>query len=834
MKVPVSWLRELVALPESVDTAAIAEALTRAGLEVEAIEHGAAELSGPIVVARVLDFVEEPQKNGKLIRWCRVDCGSHNTDGEDHRGIICGAHNFAPGDLVVAALPGATLPGDFQISARKTYGHISDGMLCAVDELGIGEDHSGILVLDESALPAGWSLGDDAVEVLGVRDDVLDIELTPDLGYCLSMRGVAREVAQAFGVEFRDPVTRELPGPSDAGYPVRLESERCPLFVAVSVQGVDPGARTPDFIQRRLQQCGMRSISLAVDVTNYVMWELGQPLHAYDADTLQGPIVVRQATPGERLTTLDDVERTLDPDDVLITDDAGPIGLAGVMGGARTEITASTTRIVIEAAHFVPGTVARSARRHNLPSEASKRFERAVDPGAAYAAAHRVADLLVEFGGGTVEPGETIAGQIPAPVSVRFDAATPSRVLGAEVAPERVAQVLRASGVTVEGDGEQLTLTPPSWRPDLRDDNDFVEEVGRKIGLDTIAGRELRAPAGRGRTREQTLRRELGRVLAATGLVEVLTVPFVGERDFDALGYAPDDPRRQAVRVHNPLTDEAPLLRTSLLHGLIEAAKRNASRGFGDTALFEIGRVFHQNEASATTPAPLPGVDARPNDDELTQFARSLPDQPRHVAGLFTGAWMAAGWQGDAAPATWATAVASARVAGRVYGAELDATQAATAPFHPGRCAELRVGDVRVGYAGELHPSVVKALGLPPRSAAFELDLETLLAEAPRTGQVGALSTHPVVKEDVALIVADDVPAVEVAETLREGAGELLESLALFDVFTGEQIGEGRKSLAYALRFRAPDRTLKQAEVTAARDAAIALAGQRLGAALRG
>ena len=347
MRAPVSWLREYAALPTDLDSRRLADALIRAGLEVETVDRVGADLAGPLVIGKVLEFVDEPQKNGKTIRWCHVDVGQHNAQ-SGPRGIVCGARNFSAGDRVVVALPGAVLPGGFAIAARKTYGHTSDGMICSARELGLGEDHTGIIVLDEADLTPGAH----AAPVLGLREDVLDIAVTPDRGYCLSIRGLAREAAQATSVSFTDPVDRPVPLEVSNGYPVELLSEACSLFVALTVTGIDPTLPSPRWLARRVQLAGMRSISLAVDITNYVMLETGQPIHAYDKDTLDGPILVRKAADGEKLTTLDDVVRPLDIDDLVIADRTGPIGLAGVMGGAANELSATTTDVVIEAANF--------------------------------------------------------------------------------------------------------------------------------------------------------------------------------------------------------------------------------------------------------------------------------------------------------------------------------------------------------------------------------------------------------------------------------------------------------------------------------------------------
>ena len=830
MRVPMSWLRDLVTLPANVTTAQLADALTRAGLQVERIEVTGAEVSGPVVVGRVLDFVEEPQRNGKTIRWCQVDVGE-----DAPRGIVCGALNFAVGDLVVVALPGAVLPGGFEISARKTYGHVSDGMICAEDELGLGEDHTGIMVLPELVDGRVPELGSDAMALLQARDEVLEVDVTPDIGYCLSMRGIAREAAQAFNVAFTDPYLVGAWGPHSGGYPIRIETPNCTSFVALTISGVDPDAPTPLWLAARLVASGMRSISLAVDITNYVMLESGQPLHAYDADHLSGPIVVRQAAPGEQLVTLDGTQRKLDVTDMLITDDSGPIGLAGVMGGLTTELVASTRNIVLEAAHFDPISIGATFRRHKLPSEASARFARGVDPALPLAAARTAARLMAELGGGKVEEQYTIVGEVPAMPAQRIRADLPARILGAPISEEQVVEVLRASGVQVSGErddqgGEWLQLVPPTWRPDLVDQYDYVEEVGRKIGFGVVQAEVPRASAGTGLSFAQRSRRAVLQAAADAGFVELITLPFISGDELDRLGLAADDERRKVVRLANPLADNQPFMRTTLLPGLFAAAARNTSRSIDDLAIFECGSAFLANDKGA---APQPDVARRPSDDEIAQVTGSLPDQPRLLAGVLTGNWVPAGWQGPAIKADWRHAVLLAEEAAHAVGLQLTRRAAQRTPWHPGRCAELLIGDQVIGYAGELHPSVVQAFGLPERACAVEFDLDKLIAAAPRGGEVSAISPYPLLKEDVALIVTADIPAAQVRDALVDGAGELLETIRLFDIYTGPQAGEGKKSLAFALGFRAPDRTLTEAEAAAARDAAVAMAAERCGAVQR-
>ena len=674
--------------------------------------------------------------------------------------------------------------------------------------------------------------GRDAAAVLLLRDDVLDIAVTPDRGYCLSLRGLARESAEAFQVGFSDPVARGVPDPVGAGYPIRLEAAACPVFVALTVTGVRADRPSPRWLARRVQLAGMRPISLAVDITNYVMLETGQPIHAYDGDRLAGPIVVRHAERGEKVTTLDDVVRPLEPVDLVIADDSGPIGLAGVMGGATTEISTGTETVVIEAAHFDAMTIARTSRRHKLSSEASRRFERGVDPAATYAAAHRVAELLVELAGGDLAAGETVVGSVPALPPTTLAGDLPARVLGADIGPDQVADFLRAVGVGVEvaeRDPLEFRLTPPSWRPDLRDPYDYVEEVGRLYGYEEIPAVIPRAPVGRGLTRAQRDRRAVSTAVSAAGFVEVLSLPFVADEDGDRLGLPVDDHRRNLVRIANPLADTSPYLRSSLLPGLFAAVARNTSRSNDDLALFETGRVFFARQPAV--PAPRPSVDRRPADDELAAMDDALALQPRHLAAVLTGSWREPDWSGPGEHADWRHAVALVDTIAGAVGLEVSREAAETAPWHPGRCARFTLpGSLApLGYAGELHPAVCRAFGLPARTAAVEIDLDALVASAPPRGDVAAVSPYPVVKEDVALIVDEDVPAGAVAAALQRGGGELLESVRLFDIYTGPQIGDGRKSLAYALRFRAADRTLTEVEAAAARDAAVATAAAELG-----
>ncbi|MDX2540841.1 phenylalanine--tRNA ligase subunit beta [Streptomyces sp. WI04-05B] len=833
MRVPLSWLREYVDLPATQTGRDVQEKLITVGLEVETVEQVGAGLKGPLVVGQVLT-IEELEGFKKPIRFCTVDVGTANGTGEPQE-IVCGARNFAVGDKVVVVLPGAVLPGDFAIAARKTYGHTSHGMICSGDELGMGDDGTGGIIV----LSPEHEVGTDAIELLQLVDEVLDIAVTPDRGYALSLRGIARETAIAYGLPLRDPALLDVPAPNAYGYPVEVADPfACDRFTARTVTGLDPDAQSPIWLRRRLQKAGMRPISLAVDVTNYVMLELGQPLHAYDRSRVQGAIGVRRAEPGEKLTTLDGVTRTLDAEDLLIVDDRGAIGLAGVMGGANTEIDdteGTTTEVVIEAAHFDAITIARTARRHKLASEASKRFERGVDPQAASAAAQRTVDLLVLLAGGTADAGVTEVISPSAPRTISIPANHPDRVAGVEYGRETVVRRLQEVGCDVYGQDE-LLVTVPSWRPDLTDPNDLAEEVIRLEGYENLPSTLPKPPAGRGLTDRQRLHRRVGRALAGAGYVEAPSYPFIGEHVFDQLGLAADDPKRKVVKLANPLSDEEPALRTTLLPGLLGALRRNDGRGSHDLALFETGLVFHpQDELLVAGRLP---VDRRPTDEEVASLTAALPVQPRHAAVVLAGAREQAGWWGKGRPADWADAIEAARSLAVEAGTELLVRAGQYGPWHPGRCAELAVvvdgTEQVIGYAGELHPRVLKALHLPARTCAMELNLDKLEAASSGVPKGPKISTFPVATQDVALVVAREVPHTDVEAALREGAGELLESLRLFDVYeSGEQLGEGRKSLAYALRFRAADRTLTVDEASAARDAAVALAGERTGAVLR-
>jgi len=847
VRIPLSWLREFAQVPADASAEDVMTDLVKVGFEEEAVHRPTDALKGPIVVGQVLSLVKEPQSNGKTINWCQVRVvpeGQEQTltgkgiDPSGVQGIVCGAHNFVEGDKVVVTLPGAVLPGDFHISARKTYGHLSAGMIASVRELGIGEDHDGILVLSRIGLDP--EIGTDAMELLGLYDQAAEINVTPDRGYAFSIRGVAREYAHATGTSFTDPAALvNAPAELSGGYGVKLNDDApiygkpgCDRFVARTVRGVDATRPTPPWMVSRLRLAGIRSISLPVDISNYVMLELGQPNHCYDLDKLSGDIVVRRAVPGEKILTLDGKERALDVEDLLITDDSGAIGIAGVMGGANTEVSDSTTNILVEAAHFDEVSISRARRRHKLPSEASKRFERGVDWQLAGVAAQRVVDLLVELAGGTADEAGTDVGTAPETATIELPAGFAAERIGIAFSEEQITGCLEDLGATVEKTEDGYRVTAPSWRQDLETKEDLSEEIARLVGYENIPATLPVAPPGRGFTRAQQQKRRVVQALADAGLTEVLSYPFVSKAANDTFGVAEEGAERDALKLANPISEEHGYLRTSVLPGLIEAARRNLSRGFRDLALYEAGLVFLPDGKIGT--ASIPPLGAKPAPEVLDGLFDGVPDQPLHLAALMCGHDSPAAAGHAPRPWDWADALDAARLVGDVLGVELVVSQGSHQAFHPGRAAQLalRSGEV-VGYAGELHPKLLAAHDMPARSVAMELDADAIFEAAADVIVAKHISGFPVATQDVALVVPQDVPADAVLAALREGAGELLEDVALFDVYVGKGIEEGKKSLAFGLRFRATDRTLTADEASEAREAAVAVAAERFGAVQR-
>ena len=833
MKVPLSWLAEYVDLPGDATPDSVMAELVKVGLEEEG-SHGFS-VTGPVVVGQVLEFIPEPQSNGKTIRWCQVRVapeGAKAADGgEDVRGIVCGASNFEVGDKVVVCLPGAVLPGDFSIAARSTYGHISDGMMASGRELGLTDDHDGILRLGVIGLDP--KVGTDALELLSLGDTAAEVNVTPDRGYCFSIRGVAREYAHATGVDFRDPIGNAHPEVGH-GFELKVDDPQgirgnvgCDRFVARHVTGVDATKPTPPWMVARLKLAGMRSISLVVDISNYVMLELGQPTHTYDFDKLQGGITVRRAKAGEKLVTLDGQTRTLDVEDLLITDNSGPIGLAGVMGGESTEVSDSTVNVLVEAAHFDPITIARSARRHKLGSEASKRFERGVDTRVAEYAAARVVQLLEVHAGGAADSlGADLNHVAPTP-AIFLPAGFTTALVGVEYATEQISKVLGEIGCVVAVVDGGFEVIPPSWRPDLTHKTDLAEEVARIIGYHQIPSRLPVAPPGRGLTLRQRQRRQALVALVGSGHTEVLTYPFFSEAQNQWFTEG-----LPVVKLANALQEDSSQMRLRILPGLVEAAKRNLSRGLTDIAIFEEGSVFLPSEKITATD-PLPSGVERPSEGTLSALQATIPEQPRHLAVLLTGERVKQQTGMAASAFDYSDAIEAAKIIARSIGVELELKAASPKGFHPGRTAELLVAGVHVGFAGEIDPVLTADNDLPRRVAAAELNLEVLYSAATDVRQATPIGVMPAATQDLSLLVDLDLPAATLQATIVEGAGDLLEQIRLVEDYRGTNLPEGKKSLTFALRFRAEDRTLTQVEASESRDKAVALAQERFGAIIR-
>ncbi|MBV7363990.1 phenylalanine--tRNA ligase subunit beta [Actinomycetaceae bacterium TAE3-ERU4] len=882
--VSLEWLSEHVELQPEATVSQLAADLVRVGLEEERIVPPA--VTGPLVVGKVLTREPKEQSNGKIINYCRVDVGSYNdapgTGREPSdlpsRGIICGAHNFEVGNYVVVSLPGACLPGGFEIAARKTYGHISDGMMCSETELGLSDSSEGIIILEDYLDGEVPPVGSDLVSLLGLGEELLEINITPDRGYCFSMRGVAREYSHSTGNTFIDPalegnqVKKVLPPSADAFevllddvQPIRGKSG-CDRFVTRVLEGINPQAPTPAWMEKRIIAAGMRPISLIVDVTNYVMLDLGQPLHAYDLAKLSAPLVVRRARSAEKLETLDGVVRNLDEQDLLIADSPSetgsrPLGLAGVMGGAYSEVGEQTTSILLEAAHFDSVSIARSARRHRLPSEAAKRFERGVDFNLPAIAAQRAVDLLVEYGGATDTGRVGDIDNTSVLPELLFDWHAPSTLIGVDYTRAEVISSLEEIGCKVISDAsDMLRVQPPSWRPDLSGSAHLIEEIVRLHGYDQVPSILPQARAGGGLPADQKARRKVANVLCAQGLSQVLSYPFIGAAHDKQL-IPQDDIRRKAVRLANPLAEDAPYLRTSILDSLLEVAARNVSRGTTSLAIFETGMVTHPE---GTPKAHLP-QDFTPSAEEIALIHSQVPNQPWHIGGVFAGATSVPAPGSFSRDYDWADSINAVRSVASTLGVNIDCAQplttdsdsqyinrraleaqgvtaveaASLAPFHPGRVAQLRLRVGKklhvVGYAGELHPQVVDNYNLPKRTCAFELDLSLVIQAMSNTPlQVKPVSTYPVAKEDIALVVPVEVCVSDLLVEIKKAAGPLLEDVYLFDDYRSSQLGEGLKSLAFALRMRGADCTLSAEQTAEIRKRIVAQAKKRFGAQLRG
>ena len=819
MKIPLSWVREFVDVPKNISLDELENAFVNVGFEVEGIEVQGSDLTGPLVVAKV-ETIEELSGNKKPIRYVGLDCGEGAT-----RFVICGATNFAVGDLVVAALPGAVLPGDFAISARETYGKTSNGMICSARELAISDEHAGIIVLPQDCA----KVGTDAITLLEINDVIVDAAVNPDRGYALSIRGLARELAASLGIKYQDPASKVDVSKfaiNKDGVQIIVEDKTALSVVFIrTISNFNPLAPTPLWMSRRIEKCGMRSISLAVDITNYVMLELGQPLHAFDSEKIDSTLVIRRAGATKTIKTLDNQERKLDSDDLVVADKSSALALAGVMGGATSEVTTSTSNIALEAARFDPVSIAKGSRRHKLSSEASRRLERGVDPSLAQISSARAISLMIELGGakyiGTSSFGEPKYATI-----VEFDPNFVSEYLGTKVSLEEVEEKLKIVGCDISKKSDtSWKIDPPSWRSDLLLGPDLVEEVARMIGYARIPSTLPTGKSGASLTPMQYRKRAVANYLAGNGFSEVYNYPFVNPDYVAKLGFVGD--RAKSFKLANPMSEEFPDLRTHLLPGLLLTAVRNQGRGAKDIAIFEIGSVFRNTEKLLSQ--EVIGTDRTPDAKTKEKIYKSVPNQPLHIGAVVAGKLGSDGWNGKSAEFTWVEAIGFARSIIETTGNFVTTVSSDFAPWHPGRCAELQVDGKPVAHAGELHPRVIAELGLPERSCAFVVVLSAL--NFPETKKLQTLITMPAAVQDIALVVDESISAASLELALRSGAGELLESITLFDRY--DKLGDGKVSLAYTMVFRAADRTLTADEVSKYRESAAASAMKACGATVR-
>jgi phenylalanyl-tRNA synthetase beta chain len=796
MRAPLSWIRDFTPVEAPVDE--IVAALNQLGLEVEAVEEPGRDVAG-VVAARVLGV--EPHPNADKLTVVDVDYGSGSTR------VVSGARDVDAGDVVPYAPAGARLPTIGTLERRRIRGVESDGMLLAPDELGLGDDHEGIVHLDGTT-----EAGADVRRLLALDDVIFDLSITPNRPDAMCIVGVARELAAHFGLSLRVP---EPHAPTDAAVKsditVHVEApDRCPRYLARVAEVTM--APSPAWLAQRLVKAGMRPISNVVDVTNYVLLERNQPLHAFDLDRLGGRgIIVRLAKPGEQITTLDGMDRGLEPEDLLICDANGtPQAIAGIMGGGTSEVSGSTRAILLEAAYFERMGIARSSKRLKLRSESSARFERGIDPNGVAEYAERAMELFAEVAVARVAP--EVVDEYPHPIEpprIRVRTSKVNRVLGTRLTDSEILDALGPLGIEVSGSGDDITAIAPTFRPDLEREIDMVEEVARRIGFASI-GRTVARPEEQvgGLTRSQRERRLVADALVGAGLAEAVTIPLVAAADLERAG-APVD---RLVEAANPLRAEESVLRTRILPGLLRAAAHNRAHGLTDVALFEVGRVFLAPTSNGTV----------------------LPEERLHLAAVLTGTVRRRPVEPDRAVDPYD----GIDVVNEVFAALEIAdgkTESATRPgFDPTRAAAVVVDGTEVGVVGEVASSVLAALDLPPPVVGVELDLDRVLAARRRDRAFQPPSPYPPSSIDLAFVVAEDVPAGAVAATLQDAVGDLLEDVRLFDVFRSESLGAGRKSLAFALRFQAPDRTLTDDEVGALRWRCIDAVARDHGAELRG
>jgi phenylalanyl-tRNA synthetase beta chain len=775
MKFTVNWIKEYVDLP-TVDPVEISDVLAGLGFATESMHSIESQFRG-VVVARVASVAKHPDAD--RLRIVRLDDGTAETE------VVCGAWNFEAEAVVAWAQPGSVLAGGLEVGEREIRGVNSPGMVASERELGLGEDHEGILVLDGDA-----EIGSDFGHLVPYPDTVIDVEVNPNRPDCMSVLGLARELAAYYGVDVRPP---EISVP-ESGAPTEVtvaikDAEGCPRFVAREVRGVTIGP-SPLWLRLRLEAVGVRSINNVVDATNFAMLELGHPTHAFDRDLLGEEVVVRRAQGGETLRTLDGTGRELDPTDMVVADGSRAVALAGVMGGEDTEVNDNTVNVLVEAAYWDPASILFTAARHGVHSEASSRFQRGADPNGARDAADRVAMLLGAHASGAPAPDAVDAyPKLIDPWTVEFPISEVERVTGTALDREEVVGHLESLGFGAAA-ADPLIVTVPTRRPDVTRAVDLVEEVARLHGYDNFPDSVATGP-GSGIPVSEQRYRQLRQVMVGAGFHETMSFSFIGQQDLDRLALPSDDPRRRVISVIRPLREEEGVMRTTLLPGLLKAAANNVSRRVLNASLFETGKVF------------LPGG--------------TLPQQPEALAfvasGATAGSWVSEGRARDAldATGTW-------EVLAEAMGVDYELRQSSPPAFHPQRAVDVVVDGEVVGSLGELHPNVAAAFGLEGRVAVGEVIIDSLLAD-PGLWQFREVSVFPPVIFDMAFELPTDSPASQVLSEIEATAGELLEEAVVFDEFSGPPLAEGRKSIAVRLSFRALDRTLTDAEVAPIRDA---------------
>lgn len=807
MRVSIGWLKDYVDI--TMTPAELADVLTMAGVPVESILCPGADIHN-VVTGKLTAVHKHPHADRLYV--CQVNTGATTLT------IVTGAENVRAGQVVPVALPGANLAGGKNIAVNEFRGIVSQGMLCSGEELGLDvkvlppEQRDGIYIL-----PADTPVGVDIKPIMGLDEVILEFELTANRADCFSVIGLAREVAALTGASLRRPIlSLKENGSRKAGAMVTVtitDPSLCPRFAARLLENVQVGP-SPLWLQKKIQAAGMRPINNVVDVTNFVMWEMGQPMHAYDYDLLAGhAITVRRAIAGEKLTTLDGVQRVLTDDMIVIADAAQAVGLAGVMGGLATEVTAGTKTVLLEAAAFHGPSIRRTSRMLGLRSEASARFERGVDVAAVENALDRAAQLLEGMGACQVCPGvvDNYPG-VTLPRQIKLEPERINNFLGTAIPAAQMVNALRRLEFNVTGSAPYV-VTVPSWRSDVEGEADLAEEIGRLYGYDKIPAT---MPAGvvrqGGESYEQQVYDVIRQTLAAMGLTEVITYSFTNQQEMDKLRIPADAAWRRSIALRNPIVDEFQIMRTMLLGGLLTTAARNRARRVENMKIFEIGAVY--------LPEVLP--------------LQELPSEPVKLAGVFAGQRQDAAWCQPQGEIDFFDAKGILEQLLSVLGINDYAVKPGQQPFcHPGKCAALLVQDKEVGWLGELHPAVIEAFGLAPATVAFEIALAPLVQAAQLVPRYQPLPRFPAVKRDLALLVPSDVAAAAVTEAVQKAGGPLLVQTVLFDVYTGEQVQTGYRSLAYSLTFQAPDHTLTEQEVADSLRRIVTFLGETLSVRLR-